>query len=89
MSATPIHSRRVTVKPNRRSATTVSSTSPPAITDCTSEIGASASAADVEAPRPVATTIPSVYQRDRNSASDVLTGRRHSTGGDSTAPRCL
>ena len=42
---TPIHSRRVTVKPKSLSATTVSSASPPAITDCTSEIGASASAA--------------------------------------------
>ena len=38
-------SRRVTSNPKARSATTVSSTSPPAITDCTSEIGASDSAA--------------------------------------------
>ena len=89
MSATPIHSRRVTANPNNRSATTVSSTSPPAITDCTTEIGASASAATWKPQDPVATRIPSVYQRERNSASELATGRRHSTGGDSTAPRCL
>ena len=89
MSATPIHSRRVTVKPNSRSATTVSSTSPPAITDWTSEIGASASAATWKPHEPMATAIPSVYQGERNSASEVRIGRRASTGGDSTAPRCL
>ncbi len=89
MSATPIHSRRVTEKPNRRSATTVSSTSPPAITDWTIEIGASASAATWKPHDPVATTIPSVYQRERNRASELATGRRTVTGGDSTAPRCL
>ena len=71
VSATPIHSRRVTEKPNSRSATTVSSTSPPAITDWTSEIGASASAATWKPHEPVATRIPSVYQRERNSASEL------------------
>ena len=59
------------------------------MTDCTSEIGASASAATWKPHDAVATRIPIVYQRDRNSASDVRTGRRASTGGDSTAPRCL
>ena len=76
MSATPIHSRRVTVKPNSRSATTVSSTRPPAITDWTSEIGASASAATWKPHEPMATAIPSVYQGERNSASEVRIGRR-------------
>ncbi len=47
---TPIHSRRVTSCAKRRSAVTVSRTRPPAITDCTSEIGARESAADVKAP---------------------------------------
>ena len=68
---------------------TVSRTSPPAITDWTSEIGASESAATCRPHDAVATMIPIVYQRERNSASDVRTGRRASTGGDSTAPRCL
>ena len=38
---------------------------------------------------PTAMQIPSRYQRFRNSASDVRTGRRHSIGDDSEAPRCL
>ena len=50
VSATPIHSRRVTGWPNNRSASTVSSTSPPAITDCTSEIGARLRRRDVQPP---------------------------------------
>ena len=68
---------------------TVSSTRPPAITDCTSEIGASDSAATCRPHDPSAIRIPSVYQRDRNSASEVRTGWRISTSGDSMAPRCL
>ena len=59
------------------------------MTDWTSEIGASASAATWRPHDAVAMRIPSVYQRERNSASEVRTGRRASTGGDSTAPRCL
>ena len=68
---------------------TVSNTKPPAITDWTSEIGARDRAATCSAQEPVAMTIPSVYQRDRNSASELRTGRPISTVGDSTAPRCL
>src|SRR5215216_2662680 len=34
-------------------------------------------------------TIPRTYQPERKSASEVRTGRRSSTAGDSTAPRCL
>jgi hypothetical protein len=60
VNATPNHSRRVTRCPNSRSASTVSSTSPPAITDCTSEIGARASAATCSPHDPVATMIPIV-----------------------------
>ena len=59
------------------------------MTDWTSEIGASARAATCSPHEAVAMMIPIVYQRERNSASDVRTGRRASTGGDSTAPRCL
>ena len=68
---------------------TVSSTRPPAITDCTSEIGASASAPTWRPQPAIATTIPSVYQGERKRASEVRIGRRSSTCGDSTAPRCL
>ena len=89
VSATPIHSRRVTGRWNSRSATTVSSTSPPAITDCTSEIGARLRAATCSPQDPIATRIPIVYQGERNSAIDELTGRDHCTGGASTAPRYL
>ena len=76
MSATPIHSRRRTSNPNSRSATTVSSTRPPAITACTSVIGASASAATWRTHAAVATTIPRVHQRLENSATVLLTGAR-------------
>ena len=58
VSATPIHSRRLTSWPKTRSASTVTSTRPPAITDCTSEIGASASAPTWKPHEVVATTHP-------------------------------
>ena len=86
MSATPIHSRRVTAIPNRRSATTVSKTRPPAITDCTSEIGASASAATCRPHDPIAITIPRTYSGELNSAIELRTGRDMSTAGASRAP---
>jgi hypothetical protein len=73
----------------KRSATAVSSTRPPAIVAWTSEIGASASAPTWKPQPAIATTIPSVYQRERKSISELQTGRRHSTLGRSTAPRCL
>ena len=86
---TPIHSRLVTVKPNSRSATTPSSTSPPAITVCTIEIGASARAATWKPHETMATAMPSSHQRERNSATVLDTGLFSEIGGDSTAPRCL
>ncbi len=89
VSATPIHSRRVTSSPNSREPTTVTSTRPPAITDWTSEIGASASAATWKPHDVVATTQPIVYTGERNSAIVLATGRRHSTAGAATAPRYL
>ena len=89
MRATPIHSRRVTAKPKIRSATTVRNTRPPAITDWTSEIGARESAATWRPQLAVATRIPITYHFDRNSARELAIGRLASTGGDSTAPRCL
>jgi hypothetical protein len=75
--------------PKTRSARTVSITSPPAITDCTSEIGASERAAACSPHEPIAITIPSVYQPDRNSISELRTGSRNLTAGAATAPRCL
>jgi hypothetical protein len=79
----------VTERPNIRSAITVSSTSPPAITDCTSEIGASARAPTWNPHDPIETTMPSMYQPDPNSTRELRTGRRKSTAGARTAPRCL
>ena len=58
VSPTQSHSRRVTEWPKTRSAVTVSSTSPPAITDWTIEIGARASAATWKPHDVVATTQP-------------------------------
>src|SRR3954463_11760903 len=68
---------------------TVSSTRPPAITDCTSEIGARASPATWSPHEAVATMIPIVYQRERNSASELLIGLLSVTSGDSSAPLYL
>src|SRR3954469_19382607 len=88
-SATQIHSRFVTVKPKTRSAITVRSTRPPAITDWTSEIGASDRAATWRPQEAVATMIPIVYQRDLNRTSELLIGLRSVTAGDSSAPLYL
>ena len=77
------------MKPNSRSATTPSSTRPPAITVCTIEIGASASAATWKPHETMATEMPRSHQRERNSATVLDTGFRSEMGGDSTAPRCL
>jgi hypothetical protein len=88
-SPTPIQSRFATVRPNRRSANTVSRTSPPAITAWTIEIGASDSAATWKPHDVVAMTQPSRYHFDLNSTSVEWSGRFQSTSGDSTAPRCL
>jgi hypothetical protein len=89
VSATPIHSRRVTDSPKNLSAATVRNTRPPAMIVCTSEIGASASAPTCRTHPPMAMRIPSTYARDRNSTNVDQNGRFQSTGGDSTAPRCL
>jgi hypothetical protein len=87
--ATPIHSRCVTSWPKARLASTVSSTSPPAITVWTSEIGASDRAATCSPQEPIATAMPSEYAGERNRRSDERSGLRHSTSGDSTAPRAF
>src|SRR3954465_1674887 len=89
VSATQIHSRRVTVKPQTRGGITVRSTSPPAITDCTIEIGASDRPATCSPHEAVATMMPIVYQRLLKRASELLTGLRSVTAGDSSAPRYL
>ena len=60
VSATPIHSRRVTEWPKTRSASTVISTRPPAIVACTTLIGARPSASTWKPQLVVATTQPSV-----------------------------
>ena len=69
---------------------TVSRTRPPAITDCTSEIGASESAPTWRPQDAVAMTIPSVYARERNSMSVLRIGRsQRDRRATATAPRCL
>ena len=89
MRPTPIHSRRVTGMPNRRSASTVSRTSPPAIDAWTSEIGASDRAPTWKPHDTIATTIPKAYSGERNRTIVLCTGRRMSTAGASRAPRNL
>ena len=59
------------------------------MTVCTSEIGASESAATCRPQEPIATPIPIAYARERNRRSDDRSGLRHSTSGDSIAPRCF
>jgi hypothetical protein len=59
------------------------------MTDCTSEIGASASAATWKPHDAIATTIPSTNQRLVKSELTALSGLRHSIAGIAAAPRCL
>ena len=86
---TPTHSRRDTSMPNSRSAITVSSTRPPAITDCTSEIGASESAATCRPHDAIATTMPRTNQRLENRTATARSGRRQTIVSIDDAPRCL
>ncbi len=89
MAARPIHWRLPTVKPNRRSAITASRTRPPASTTWTTDIGAIASARTWKTQAPVATSMPTANQRERNSPVAELTGWPKSTGGAAHAPAVL
>ncbi len=89
VSATPIHSRLPSSKPNQRSASTARKTSPPEMTACTSEMGASASAPTWSTQAPRATEKPSVHHFDVNRPAALRPGWRMSTAGASTAPLCF
>ena len=86
---TPAHWRGPTSKPNRRSAITASSTTPPESTTWTTHIGASASAATWKPQAPVATSMPIANHFERNSAGAERSGWRMSTAAAAQAPRCL
>jgi hypothetical protein len=62
---------------------------PPASTDCTSDIGATDSAATWKTHAVEAITIPIVNGREPNSNRAVRNGLRISTGGAAHAPRYL
>src|SRR4051794_11870156 len=85
----PIHWRRPSSKPNSRSPSTASTTKPPEITACASDSGAKPSAPTWNAQPRTATAQPIVHHFDRNSSVALLTGRRMSTAGAATAPRCF
>ena len=87
--ATPTHWRAPTSKPNRRSASTASITTPVESTACTTDSGANASAATWNSQAPVATPMPIANHLDANSERTVRNGWRMSTLGAAFAPRCL
>ena len=89
VSETPIHWRRPTPKPNSRSAITASRTTPPERTDCTIEIGASASAPTCRIQAPTATSIPIANHLDENRHLALRRGWRMSTDAAAHAPRYL
>ena len=55
--------------------------------DCTSEIGASASAVTCRPHDSIATARPIAYHLERNSSSVLRSGLFHCTSGAATAPR--
>ena len=59
------------------------------MTACTSEIGASASAATWKHPGDSATANPIAHHLERKSAAALASGRRMSMSGAATAPRCF
>ena len=87
--ATPIHWRRPTSKPNRRSASAARITTPVESTACTTESGAKASAATCSSQAPSATPMPTANHLDANRDLTVFSGWRTSTSGAALAPRCL
>ena len=76
----PIHCRRPTSKPKSRSAMTASSTTPPASTDWTTDIGASANAATWKTQAQIATNMPIANHFELHSDLAECSGWRMSTG---------
>src|SRR3954452_21418773 len=84
----PIHSRRPTLKPKKRSGMTPSSTKPLASTAWTSDSGASFSDVTCSSHATRATAKPIDHHFLLNSPWTVRSGFRMSTSGASVAPRC-
>ena len=68
---------------------TASRTTPPASTDCTSDIGAIASAATCRVQAPTATAMPIANHLDRNRSTAERHGWAMDTAAASLAPRYL
>src|SRR4051794_24097673 len=88
-SAIPPYWRRWSSKPKRRSASTASTTKPPAITACATESGANPMAPTWNTQPTTATAQPIAHHLDRNSCAALLIGARRLTAGAATAPRCF
>ena len=89
ISHSPAHCRGPTLKPNILSAITAISTTPPASDTCTTDIGASASAATCRLHEAAATSIPTANHFEENSTRAERSGWRTVTAGTSLAPRYL
>jgi hypothetical protein len=72
-----------------RRGVTASMTTPVDSTACTTDSGASASAATCSAQAPAPTTIPIANQRAPISTRALRSGPAHCTRGTQFAPRCL
>src|SRR3954469_22152424 len=88
-SPIPPHCRRWSLNPKRRSASTASTTKPPAITAWATESGASAMAPTWNTQPTTATAHPIAHHFDRNRSVALLSGARRLTAGAATAPRCF
>ena len=88
-STIPIHCRRPSSKPKKRSASTASSTKPPDSTAWAVDTGSRASAPTWAANANAATIQPIVHHLFRKRSAALRSGWRTSTSGAATAPRCL
>ena len=82
----PIHWRRSSANPKKRSASTARKTSPPASTAWPTESGARVSAATCSANATTATHQPIVHHLDRKRSAALRSGWRMSTSAAATAP---
>src|SRR5687767_15541566 len=84
--AIPVHWRRPSSKPKKRSASTARKTRPPASTAWPIEIGARVSAATCRANATAATAQPVLHHFERKRSIALRSGWRMSTSGAATAP---
>src|SRR4029077_3814222 len=89
VSTSPIHWRRPTSKPNSRSAVTARNTTPAANETCTTDIGASESAATCSPQLAVAVIMPSVNHFEEYSERAERSGWLTCTFATELAPRYL